>query len=52
MFSAPSLVDDVIGINVPFGTITKNSEVFDAGPSGVLGIQPSLGPIVEVTTTM
>jgi hypothetical protein len=41
-----------MGIILPFGTTTKNSEVLDIAPRAMFGTHPPLGEEVEVNATM
>ncbi len=45
------LLDAVKATMLPFGTITKNSEVFDSAPMAMFGSHPPLGVDVEVKAT-
>jgi hypothetical protein len=49
---ASCLLEAVIGIMLPFGTTTKNSEVFDIAPRAIFGTHPPIGVEVEVNATM
>jgi hypothetical protein len=50
--TVPFQLDDVSGIKLPFGAITKNSEIFEIGPIAELGTHPPLGVDVEVSAIM
>jgi len=49
---APCLLDADSASKLPFGATTKNSDVFEIGPSAVLGTQPPLGVEVPVSATI
>lgn len=45
------LLEAVMGIMLPLGTTTKNSDVFDTAPRAMFGTHPPLGVEVEVNAT-